>query len=162
MSLCLRCGLCCDGTMFQVAPVTADEANALEGRVALSDDRTQLVQPCRALAGDLKCGVYAQRPRTCRAFRCTALAGLEAGRLSEDEANELIDELLERRRAVAVALGIDDVREAVRLARLEEKVPGTIPAAAAEAVSDALSRMRRGMLLMQMVPSDPEILRGEK
>ena len=148
MSLCLKCGLCCDGTMFQVANVTPEEADRLEGKVELTADRTQLVQGCRALDG-CRCGVYLERPAVCRTFKCLALASLEAGKLSEAEAHEAIDEVQGRRKRVAELLGVDDVHHAVGLAR-EQVGAGT----ASQEVSDALRRLRQALLIMQLQPAD--------
>src|SRR3989338_6467788 len=99
MSLCLTCGMCCDGTMFQVVAVTPEEAARLEGQVELTADRSKLVQGCRALSG-CKCGVYEQRPAVCRTFKCLVLASLEEGNLSQAEAQEAIADVLSRRTLV--------------------------------------------------------------
>ena len=148
MSLCLKCGLCCDGTMFQVVPVTAEEATRLDGKVELTADRTRLVQGCRALAG-CKCGVYLERPEVCRTFKCLVLASLDDGKVTEVEAHEAIDEVLARRTLVASLLGVEDVHHAVKLAR-QQVGAGT----ASEEVSDALRRLRQALLVMQLQPSD--------
>ena len=148
MSLCLKCGLCCDGTMFQVVAVTPEEAARLEGKVDLTADRTKLVQGCRALEG-CKCGVYLERPAVCRAFKCLALSSLDEGKITEAQAHEAIDEVLSRRTAVAELLGVEDVHRAVELAR-KQVGAGT----ASEEVSDALRRLRQALLIMQLQPGD--------
>lgn len=65
--LCRACGLCCDGTLFGLVPVTAEEAR----RTRLPLVRALgTPQPCAALGADRACGVYADRPGACRAFVC--------------------------------------------------------------------------------------------
>ena len=142
MSLCLTCGLCCDGTMFENALVTPEEASRLEGRVQLSADRTLLVQGCSALAG-CKCGVYEERPEACRSFKCFLLASLEAGTMSQAEAQEGVDEVMSRRDTVAALMGLEDPRRALALAR-EQAAAGT----ASEELRTALRRLKQLTLLM--------------
>lgn len=95
-SLCLSCGLCCDGTLFDHAPVTAEEAERLRGtRVILGTDSEKkpvLRQPCGALNGKC-CTVYDSRPKTCRSFRCLVLRAVEDGSLSLDEGKARIESL---------------------------------------------------------------------
>lgn len=148
MSLCLTCGMCCDGTMFQVVAVTPEEAARLEGQVELTADRSKLVQGCRALSG-CKCGVYEQRPAVCRAFKCLVLASLEEGKLSQAEAQEAIADVLSRRTLVAQLLGEQDEHKALELAR-DQTAAGT----ASEEVSVALRRLRQALLFLQLQPSD--------
>ena len=150
MSLCLSCGLCCDGTMFRVVRLAEGEAEHLSGRVAFTEDGQHITQPCQALRGDRCCAVYEHRPRICRAFRCLALAGLDSGRMTATEAQELVDEVLERRRALAAAMELDDVHLAVARARALDEA-GT----ASTEVADALSRLRRALLILQLSPDDP-------
>ncbi|MBL8909080.1 MAG: YkgJ family cysteine cluster protein [Archangium sp.] len=152
MSLCLSCGLCCDGTMFTLVRLDEGEADRLEGRVKLTEDRVHLQQPCVALKSDRCCAVYEDRPKICRAYRCLALSGLESGRMTATEAQELIDEVLERRRALARVLQLDDVHAAVALARKQEGA-----GSAREDVAEALSRLRRALLILQLTPDDPII-----
>lgn len=148
MSLCLTCGMCCDGTMFQVVAVTPEEAARLESQVELSADRSKLVQGCRALCG-CKCGVYEQRPAVCRAFKCLVLASLEEGKLSEAEAHEAIADVLSRRTLVAELLGEKDEHRALELARAQ-----TAAGTASEEVSVALRRLQQALLFLQLQPSD--------
>ena len=149
MSLCLDCGLCCDGTMFEVAEIAPEEAARLEGKVRLSADRTKLLQGCSALQPDCKCGVYTERPQTCRRYKCFVLASLEEGKFTRAEADEAIREVLGRREKVAALVGEKDVHRAVQLARAQSAA-GT----ASEEVSDALRRLRQALLLMQLQPAD--------
>lgn len=145
MSLCLTCGMCCDGTLFNVAAVTPEEAARLEGRVNLTENRLRIRQPCPALNGDNTCAVYAERPHACRHFRCTVLQRLDRGELSEREAHDAIAEVLERRRVVAELVSAPRPQLAQGLA--EERVrAGT----ASEELQDALAKLQRGLLILQL------------
>jgi len=95
--LCLACGLCCDGTLFDNVQLGADEnAKKLKtlglpvavtrGRVAVSYFR----QPCTALCADRACRVYADRPGQCRAFECGVYKDVQASRIEETSALNLV------------------------------------------------------------------------
>jgi len=65
-TLCLACGLCCDGSLFGRVPLAPDDART-HLRVIASG--ASFEQPCSALVGGA-CRVYTTRPRACRAFTC--------------------------------------------------------------------------------------------
>ena len=103
-TLCTRCGLCCDGSLFgDVELVGPGEATRLEIMGLEIDDNQAdgdlLVQPCAALQGR-RCGVYAQRPRCCRTFECQLLQEVRRGTVSVERAAEQIAEALKRIRRV--------------------------------------------------------------
>ena len=84
--LCLACGLCCDGTLFdgvQLEP--GDDAPRLKSLglpVAFSRGRKPVArfpQPCRALCTDRTCRLYADRPHQCRIFECGVFKEMQAG-----------------------------------------------------------------------------------
>ena len=112
-TLCTRCGLCCDGSLFaDVELADGDEASALEVmgleiEDADEDDGGLLVQPCGALKGR-QCSIYPHRPDCCRTFKCRLLQEAERGAVGVERANEKIAEALkriERVKELAVALG---------------------------------------------------------
>lgn len=89
-TLCTRCGLCCDGTLFGDVELTGPaEATRLEllGLDVDADDADVelLALPCGALRGTT-CGVYAARPRCCRTFECRLLQDTRAGVVTVDAA----------------------------------------------------------------------------
>jgi Fe-S-cluster containining protein len=83
-ALCLRCGLCCDGTVHAHVPLLREDAEAAR-RVGLAVHGVgadlHFTLPCPRLA-DRCCTVYADRPAACRRYRCAVLAKYEDGRLS--------------------------------------------------------------------------------
>ena len=87
--LCLACGLCCDGTLFNhVRLGPEDDAKRLKAQglpVTVSRTKppvTRFPQPCGALCVDRTCRVYADRPRQCRSFECGVYKDALAGRIS--------------------------------------------------------------------------------
>lgn len=86
--LCTRCGLCCDGTLFDVVRLALDEVARMT-RLGLPvlprADAPAMRQPCAALE-QVRCRIYADRPARCDAFRCHLLAALQSGEVDLDEA----------------------------------------------------------------------------
>lgn len=117
-TLCTRCGLCCDGSLFaDVELASGDEASALEVMGLEIEDGDEndcglLVQPCGALKGK-RCSLYPHRPDCCRTFECRLLQGVKRGTVGVKRAKEKIAEALtriERVKELAVQLGISDER----------------------------------------------------
>lgn len=110
--LCLACGLCCDGTLFDLVKLErSDDAGKLKALglpVSLSRGKTPVArfpQPCSALCEDRTCRVYAARPRQCRTFECLLFKDAKAGRITFAAALPVVK--LARRRA-------DNVRRRLR------------------------------------------------
>lgn len=94
-SLCVRCGLCCDGTIFDHARlVPADDPARLEdGGFIVSPTKTGtgFALPCHHHQ-DRICTLYQQwRPTICHTFRCRLLRRFDAGEISLEEAQGIID-----------------------------------------------------------------------
>lgn len=86
--LCLSCGLCCTGALFDRAKAAPEERPALEilGLDWVEEKgATGFRQPCPAFR-EGACGVYEQRPRVCRTFRCRLLRNLDKGAVTMAEA----------------------------------------------------------------------------
>jgi uncharacterized protein len=102
--LCTRCGLCCTGVLFDWVPVTKDEEPTLR-RIGLPmeshDQELRFPQPCSKFEEGL-CRIYADRPLSCRHFRCELLKRVDGGDLSVTEADQIVAEakgMIERLRA---------------------------------------------------------------
>jgi Fe-S-cluster containining protein len=68
--LCLKCGLCCDGTIFAgVELQPGDDAKLLRALGLPIPSSRKFGQPCNALAG-CRCQIYEARPKHCRQFEC--------------------------------------------------------------------------------------------
>jgi Fe-S-cluster containining protein len=100
-TLCTRCGLCCDGSLFADvelagrAETSALEVLGLEIEDADDDRGGLLLQPCRALKAK-RCRIYPHRPDCCRTFECRLLQEVKRGLVSLDRAKEKIAEALNR------------------------------------------------------------------
>ena len=89
-TLCTRCGLCCDGTLFGDVELTGRaEAARLEvlGLDVDDDDAdTELLGlPCAALR-ETRCRIYPHRPQCCRTFECRLLQHAQRGTVAEVQA----------------------------------------------------------------------------
>lgn len=67
--LCLSCGLCCDGSLFQLVKLQPGESDP---RLRLVPEHEAFAQPCSCFAAGA-CAIYEQRPAACRDFRCRLL-----------------------------------------------------------------------------------------
>src|ERR1051325_4644144 len=116
-TLCTRCGLCCDGSLFADVELSGrEEATVLEVMgLEIEDDDAGgglLVQPCRALQGK-RCGIYPHRPECCRTFECRLLRDVRRGTVGIERARGHIAEALKqigRVKELAVELGQRDER----------------------------------------------------
>ena len=91
-SLCVSCGLCCDGTLFNRAKTSFEEAPRVRSHgLEVYPDETHFALPCPRLDGTA-CTIYADRFRVCRTFRCKLLRGVDAGEISLDRATALVAE----------------------------------------------------------------------
>jgi hypothetical protein len=95
--LCLACGLCCDGTLFDnVRLGPGDDARKLKSLgLPVSTTRAQkpvtlFRQPCAALCANRTCRVYSDRPGQCRAFECGVFKDAQAGRIGFPAARRLV------------------------------------------------------------------------
>jgi hypothetical protein len=107
-SLCLTCGLCCDGTLFWGVPLTPnDEITSLKavGINIVSDNTSTILKlPCAAHK-NCTCTVYANRPQECRTFKCKLLKRFERNEISQQSALDSINKMKSLKNAVkALAL----------------------------------------------------------
>jgi Fe-S-cluster containining protein len=106
-ALCRSCGFCCDGTMFASVPLEAADLLApLQARgieIQTNETKHSFMQPCGAYA-DNCCQIYADRPSTCRKFRCELLKKYASGARSWEEAQQTIGRALALREALRAEL----------------------------------------------------------
>lgn len=92
--LCKKCGLCCDGTLFENAKLTDDDLLPLknQGLNFLIDEKNYNFKlPCR-YHFKKSCLIYLKwRPRICTGFVCRVIQRLRNGELRFSQAAELIE-----------------------------------------------------------------------
>jgi Fe-S-cluster containining protein len=95
--LCRACGLCCDGTLFDLVKLEPNDdlkkLQLLGLPVTLSRGKEPVArfpQPCAALCADRTCRVYAERPQQCRVFECGVFKDAKAGRITFAAALRLV------------------------------------------------------------------------
>ena len=111
-SLCLSCGLCCDGTAFSFAPLAPDADIAALGSLGLdvfSDkDGKKISLPCPAFVA-CRCSIYLRRPPVCRTYRCELLKRVEGNEIPLEAARSVVEQTLSaRREAIAAAASSSD------------------------------------------------------
>jgi uncharacterized protein len=113
-SLCRACGLCCDGTLFPSTALRSaeevDAARAVGFDVVAYRDRNAFLQPCPAYR-DCACTVYANRPPSCREFRCELLKKLEQGDVSQEAAHEIVKSTLAAKNALLGLAGVPSAND---------------------------------------------------
>jgi hypothetical protein len=104
-SICVGCGLCCDGTVLSHIAV-ADESDlgwplrVLGVELIVQSDPPVFALPCPAVR-DGVCTVYdSHRPSACAQFSCDLLTALEEGRIDVEDARVIIGETLRVRDGV--------------------------------------------------------------
>lgn len=98
--ICVKCGLCCDATLFQHAHLNPGERGHLPEKIeqnSISDDgKDYFLLPCLYFSG--KCTIYDQpRADVCFSFRCRLLNDFADGNISRDEAMRVVNEAIAMR-----------------------------------------------------------------
>jgi len=114
--LCLACGLCCDGSLFERIEVLPSDLTRLGHRApvtAPSPPADRLPQPCEYLgrssssgASACVCKVYAQRPACCASFRCGLLESLSRRERDYQECARLVEDARGRARHLRESLDL--------------------------------------------------------
>ena len=130
-TLCTRCGLCCDGTLFGdvelTGPAEATRLAALGLDVDTDDADVELLSlPGRGLRGT-RCSVYAHRPWCYRTFECRLLQEAERGAVTVEEALTRIAEAKAQTQRVKTLMAGMEPRRGLRLP-LTERVADAIAA----------------------------------
>ena len=150
-SICVGCGMCCDGAMYknvEVGEGDQRELLATAGLVlAIKDDATRFTQPCPAFVGGC-CSIYEARPDVCRNYRCLLLRRHEAGEASYDDAAALIAKTTAQRDRVRSGLAAYlDTRERLSLDGMYRLMLAKLDAQP----DPAAARRERADLLLEVV-----------
>jgi uncharacterized protein len=91
--LCLSCGFCCDGTLFEYVTVEAPKLPDMLGRgnreYAPDGLPPGIRQPC-ACYSEGRCSAYAARPNACAKYECALLRRYSRGEIHAEDALERI------------------------------------------------------------------------
>jgi Fe-S-cluster containining protein len=98
--LCARCGLCCDGSLFNTVGVDDDEAASMvESGLSLEpfdepdgSTRVYFRQPCIHYHEQC-CTIYERRPRVCERYTCRLLDGYRDGTKTAEECLKVVAEM---------------------------------------------------------------------
>lgn len=152
-TLCVACGLCCDGTLFTHVALAPGEDAALRAEGVeprMREDGSVLPQRCAALCGR-SCTVYGARPQGCRRYQCQLYGALSEGEVSLPEALAAVEEVQGALAALETSLpadgsGLPAVQRARRAVAREEPLGEEARAAwaRAEALLDRHLRGRAG------------------
>jgi Fe-S-cluster containining protein len=113
-TLCLECGLCCDGTVVRFVVIDeAERAGLVKLGIELREkkDRPVMVLPCGKLEGKC-CSVYEARPGGCRRFVCALGQQLQRKELTLDEARTQVAEMHARLDVLGTEFGSRSLRAA--------------------------------------------------
>jgi uncharacterized protein len=119
-SLCIDCGLCCDGTMFAATDFTEDgEVASLRslGAVLINDSGSRFfLQRCPGFNGS-SCSVYESRPHKCSSYECALLRSTSSGETPVDDARRTIDRARSLAEAVRARIDSDkhNTSEVIRI-----------------------------------------------
>jgi hypothetical protein len=104
-TLCLTCGLCCNGVLHTrtiVKPGEIESLRALGLTIEAKGDQLCFRQPC-LLYREQRCSVYPNHPGACRAYQCNLLKKFLAGTITLEQgahtiqrAHELVSAILEQ------------------------------------------------------------------
>ncbi len=95
LHVCVACGFCCDGTLFDRVEVSSKEKERLQDKgkfYTRSNGEIRMRLGCQYLGSDGRCECYQKRPRKCRSYQCELLKSVEAGITSMQDAVNIVRE----------------------------------------------------------------------
>lgn len=94
-NICIHCGLCCDGTLFNHAKIKENES--IETNYSFEiilDEKRAFRQPCPHYKDNV-CNIYTERPYiVCESFQCKLLRALRTEKISFIDAMKIIDDVI--------------------------------------------------------------------
>ena len=92
-NLCLECGLCCSGKVFEEMTVNLKESKYFKSANLIATDTSSKYRvkfPCNNLQEGNKCSIYRNRPQVCIDYKCGVLKAYENGEMHWDTALNII------------------------------------------------------------------------
>ena len=101
--VCVRCGFCCDGTLFMHAHLNEGERGNIPEKIEKASfteaGKDYFRLPCQYFSG--KCTIYdRKRAYVCGSYRCQLLKDMEEGKISIDEAYKTVRQALLIRKSI--------------------------------------------------------------
>ncbi len=101
--ICVTCGLCCDGTLFEWATVEEGEKaelpKKLQQKCFSAEEREGFKQPCPYFEN--KCTIYFQKKaHICSVFRCQLLKDLFEETINHSDAKNVVKNAIELRNEI--------------------------------------------------------------
>ena len=98
--ICVKCGLCCDGTLFPHANLLPGEKGHLPEKIEQNyfriKDKECFRLPCKYFDG--KCTIYTdERANVCRTYRCQLLKDLADNKVTDQDAQEIVRQAVQTR-----------------------------------------------------------------
>ena len=124
-TICVQCGMCCDGTLFNRAKIKHKEDEQLAQSIGLTtflDHKGQSFfrLPCHHFTGC--CSIYQQgRPHICGAFLCEPLKSVQKGEMEFEKAEQKVQLAIKLRdevRSISVGNPVFDNKDIYELDKL--------------------------------------------
>ena len=94
-NICIHCGLCCDGTLFNHAKIKENEPSLTGYSFEIIErEKRAFKLPCAYLK-ETVCSIYLERPYSvCESFRCKLLRSVISENVSNTDAMKIIDDTI--------------------------------------------------------------------
>lgn len=125
-AICVQCGMCCDGTLFDRAKIKDGVDEAVAKSLGLNaflhkDGNPYFQLPCHHFKSC--CTIYDQtRPSTCSGFFCKPLKKAQNGELSLEKAHHLILSALALKHTVLALAAKTDYFKAFNVTQLLQEI----------------------------------------
>jgi uncharacterized protein len=121
-SICMQCGMCCDGTLFKHAKIVEDEQAIAKLGLTITKDEAHhpvFLQPCPCFK--TCCTVYENRPKVCIGFFCPPLLKARRGLMSFEQANTTVQNALTLRAEILTLASTVEAFKGFSFAELNEE-----------------------------------------
>ncbi|WP_194852481.1 YkgJ family cysteine cluster protein [Nonlabens antarcticus] len=100
LSICLSCGLCCDGTVIGFVELNDEEKPSIKKLMDIEDEGGNgfFLQPCDKFCDG--CTIYEDRPKHCGTFKCGLLKSVEQNELDFNVAVDMVHEIKQKKRVI--------------------------------------------------------------
>lgn len=103
-TICLSCGLCCDGSLIGFVQLEKDELASVKQVMEIEEEGGTgfFLQPCKMYCHG--CTIYADRPKNCEKFNCGLLKSVQEDELSFRAALDIIEEVKQQKQQIESTL----------------------------------------------------------